>query len=121
MWWRGCPGQECFMRPVLKSFFVLLAIPSFAPLLQAQSQPSIHTIAVSSFALAGHRFDSSAEQLKSFGRSGEVLEEARAQVLAILASDNACSVWFRAAEPKAAEKFGSLRYELDSAGSTEIV
>jgi hypothetical protein len=63
----------------------------------------------------------SLEELKSLGAQGQVIQQARAEVLLILTGENACSAWYRNAEPEAAEKFRSLRFAVDLAGAGEIL
>jgi len=46
------------------------------------------------------------------GKRGQVIAIAREQTLAILQSENACSAWFREADPDSAEVFRSLHYEI---------
>jgi hypothetical protein len=52
-------------------------------------------------------------RLLTLGTRGLLIEQARQQVLAILAAQNSCSAWFRKADPNAAATFESLNFYLD--------
>jgi len=64
--------------------------------------------------------DPVSEELKSLGEQGQLIEQARAEVLSILTAENPCSAWYRSAEPEAVDKFRSLRFSLDSEGAGDI-
>jgi hypothetical protein len=51
-------------------------------------------------------------ELAAMGQRGEVIARVREQTLAILQSENACSAWFREADPDSMEVFRSLHYEI---------
>jgi hypothetical protein len=51
-------------------------------------------------------------ELAAMGKRGEVIARVREQALVILQSENACSAWFREADPDSAEIFRSLHYEI---------
>ncbi|MCU1241805.1 MAG: hypothetical protein JWO71_2531 [Candidatus Acidoferrum typicum] len=59
-------------------------------------------------------------RLLTFGARGLLIEQARQQVLAILAAENSCSAWFRKADPAAAAIFESLEFALDD-GPKDVV
>jgi hypothetical protein len=59
-------------------------------------------------------------RLLTFGARGLLIEQARQQVLAILATENSCSAWFREADPAAAAIFESLDFSLDD-GPKDVV
>ncbi len=48
------------------------------------------------------------------GKRGAVIARAREQVLTILQEENACTAWFRQADPDPAGVFQSLHYEIGS-------
>lgn len=114
------------MFPVLRRFVLfstacfaahLFAIPAFT-----QSPAKLLASDAGAFRPASDVVaDTSLEELKSWGTRGQTIQEARAKVLLILSGDNACANWYRAAEPKAAEKFRSLRFALDSDGARDIL
>lgn len=114
------------MHPALKLFASTLAAVSIshfcAVSANAQAPAKLLSAPVSSLRFASDRVaDPSSDELKSFGQQGAVIEQARADTISILAGENACSGWFRSAEPEAAEKFRSLRFAVDPSGSSEIV
>lgn len=87
----------------------------------AQAPAKLLPTPVSSLRFASDRIaDPSAEDLKSLGQQGAMIEQARREVISVLAEENSCSAWFRDAEPQAAEKFRSLRFALDSSADIEI-
>jgi hypothetical protein len=49
-------------------------------------------------------------ELAAMGKRGEVIARVREQTLVILESENACSAWFREADPDSMEVFRSLHY-----------
>jgi hypothetical protein len=49
-------------------------------------------------------------ELAALGKRGEVIARVREQTLGILQSENACSAWFREADPDSTEVFRSLHY-----------
>jgi hypothetical protein len=51
-------------------------------------------------------------ELAAMGKRGEVIARTREQTLVILQSQNACSIWFREADPDSAEVFRSLHYKI---------
>jgi hypothetical protein len=113
------------MHPALRLFALLLAAVSISHFYSisavAQGPATTRSLPVSSLRFASDRVsDPSGDELKSFGPQGVIIEQARADVVSILAAENACSAWFRAAEPQAAEKFRSLRFAVDPSGKSEI-
>jgi hypothetical protein len=64
--------------------------------------------------------DSAQLQLAALGKRGAEIEQARQAVLAILASNNACSAWYDAKEPDTAGVFRSLLYAVDEHGPARI-
>jgi hypothetical protein len=65
--------------------------------------------------------DPIALELTALGKHGVVIARVREQVLAMLQTENACSAWFREAEPDPAGVFRSLHYELEEDGSTHVL
>lgn len=61
------------------------------------------------------------QELLGLGRNGEVIQRVRTEVVEMLSEESSCSAWFRAAEPEAVAKFRSLRFTVDSSGSSEIL
>jgi hypothetical protein len=59
-------------------------------------------------------------RLLALGARGLLVEQARQHVLAILATDNPCSAWFREIEPAAPAIFESLEFSLDD-GPQDVV
>jgi hypothetical protein len=59
-------------------------------------------------------------ELAAIGKRGDVIARAREQTLEILQSENACSAWFRAADPDSTEVFRSLHYEIEDGGPSYI-
>jgi hypothetical protein len=55
-------------------------------------------------------------ELAAMGKHGAIVARVREQTLEVLQEENACSAWFREADPDAAEVFRSLHYELDGRG-----
>jgi len=113
------------MHPALRFSALLLAVVSIshshAISALAQGPATMRSAPVSSLRFASDRVsDPSGDELKSLGSQGASIEQARTDVVSILAGENACSAWFRAAEPQAAEKFRSLRFALDPSGKSEI-
>lgn len=53
-------------------------------------------------------------ELAAMGKRGAVIARARDQVLTILQEENACTAWFRQADPDPAGVFQSLHYEIGS-------
>jgi len=114
------------MLPALRRFFLivtacfvahLFAIPAFAQAPAKLLATNAGVLRTSNETVA----DPSLEQLNSMGARGQLIRQARAQVLLILSEDNACSAWYRGAEPDATEKFRSLRFAVDSGGASEIL
>lgn len=113
------------MHPVLRSIVSALVAASIshscATSAAAQAPAKLVSVPVSSLRFAGDRIaDPSGEELQTFGAQGSIIEQARVDVMAILAEENSCSAWFRSAEPEAAEKFRSLRFALDESANGEI-
>ncbi len=48
------------------------------------------------------------------GKRGELILQARDEALQILRGENACSAWFRTKDPRAADVFETLTYDIDS-------
>ena len=108
-----------FLASTFTAFFVCRLFVTFA-VAQAPGK-LLPTTPVSSLRFASDRIaDPSAEDLKSLGQEGAIIERARRSVISILADENSCSAWFRTAEPQPAEKFRSLRFALDSSANSEI-
>jgi hypothetical protein len=61
-----------------------------------------------------------AEELPSLGKAGERIAQARAEVLGILSSENACSAWFATKEADPAGIFRTLSYSIDWRGPQDI-
>jgi hypothetical protein len=59
--------------------------------------------------------------LLALGKSGRTIARARAMVLEILESENACTAWYRERDPDPAGTFQTLEFELDSRGPTYIL
>ncbi len=113
------------MHPALRLFASSLAVVFILHLCTivaiAQAPATLRSTPVSSLRFASDRVsDPSGDELKSFGPQGALIEQARVDVVSILAGENACSAWFRAAEPQAADKFRSLRFAVDISGKSEI-
>lgn len=113
------------MHPVLRflalTLSATLAWHPFLGFAAAQAPAKLLPTPVSSLRFASDRAaDPGAEELKSLGERGAMIEQARREVISILAEENSCSAWFRAAEPQAVEKFRSLRFALDSSSNSEI-
>jgi hypothetical protein len=56
------------------------------------------------------------EDLATMGKTGRKILRARARVLEILQTENACSAWFREKDSNPADIFRTLRFELDRQG-----
>ena len=113
------------MHPALRLFASALAAVSISHFCAisaiAQAPAKLLSTPASSLRFASDRVaDPSGEELKPLGQQGVVIEQARADIISILAGENACSAWFRAAEPQAMEKFRSLRFAVDPSGKAEI-
>lgn len=65
--------------------------------------------------------DPAPSQLASLGKLGLPLARARAEVLAILASDNACTEWLAAKDPAPADTFRSLTFSIDRHGQDNVL
>src|SRR5436309_11411579 len=52
-------------------------------------------------------------ELAGMGKRGGVIARAREQVLVVLQTENACTAWFREADPDPAGVFRSLHYEIE--------
>lgn len=59
-------------------------------------------------------------ELLAMGERGETIARARAQVLQILESENACSAWFQQVDADPAGTFRSLHFALDEAGPSYV-
>jgi hypothetical protein len=55
-------------------------------------------------------------ELAAMGKRGEVIARGRERILVILQSENACTAWFREADPDPAGVFRSLHYEIEEHG-----
>lgn len=114
------------MVPVLKMFLALLAafaILAFHPAAaDAQSTPraNLKFIAQGSD-VDGATLDDVARELLALGKTGLAVQQVRSEVLVLLSETNSCSDWFLSAEPAALEKFRSLHFDIDPAGSSEIL
>jgi hypothetical protein len=65
--------------------------------------------------------DPAGARLLALGKPGFMIARARAMVLGILQSENACSAWYRERDPDTAGTFQTLEFELDSKGPTYIL
>lgn len=65
--------------------------------------------------------DTISAELSGLGKEGAKIFRAREDVLDILRSENACSEWFAAKDPSAAETFQSLNFLLDKDGPREVL
>ena len=114
------------MHPALRFFALTLATIFVSNLLATSAAAQgpaklLPSTPVSSLRFASDRIaDPSADDLRSFGRQGTIIEQARRAVISILSEENSCSAWFHAAEPHATEQFRSLRFALDSSANSEI-
>jgi hypothetical protein len=61
------------------------------------------------------------EELKDIGEQGTSIARARLAVLDILESENACSAWFRHADPQVPDTFRSLKFEVDENGPDYVI
>jgi hypothetical protein len=59
--------------------------------------------------------------LDAMGKPGQTISRARAQVLEILESQNACSAWFQQKDPNPAAAFRTLGFELDRKGDEYVL
>jgi hypothetical protein len=59
-------------------------------------------------------------ELAAMGKRGEVIARGREQTLVILQTENACTAWFREADPEPAEVFRSLHYEIEEHGPSYV-
>jgi hypothetical protein len=59
-------------------------------------------------------------ELSALGKRGDTIVRAREQVLQILQDGNACSAWFREADPDPAEVFRSVHFQLERNGTSAI-
>jgi len=60
-------------------------------------------------------------RLLTLGSRGLLIEQARQHVLAILATENSCSAWFREVNPNAAAIFDSLEFALDDGPKNVVI
>jgi hypothetical protein len=63
----------------------------------------------------------SPEELKDIGEQGTTIARVRLAVLDILESENACSAWFRRADPQVPDTFRSLKFEVDENGPDYVI
>jgi hypothetical protein len=59
-------------------------------------------------------------ELSALGKQGDTIARARGQVLEILQNGNACTAWFREADPDPAEVFRSLHFVLETNGPSYV-
>jgi hypothetical protein len=59
-------------------------------------------------------------ELAAMGTRGQVIARGREQTLVILQTENACTAWFREADPDPAEVFRSLHYEIEARGPSYV-
>jgi hypothetical protein len=59
-------------------------------------------------------------ELDRLGNRGQLIARARSSVLAILATENSCTAWYRQSEPVPSEIFRSLHFVVDISGNEEI-
>jgi hypothetical protein len=59
-------------------------------------------------------------ELSALGKPGDTIARARAHVIEILQNGNACTAWFREADPNPAEVFRSLHFELETSESSYV-
>ena len=97
------------MRPLLVDLFLSVAI--IAAFFFAVPQDIVASPAT---------LDPTSEELIRMGANGEAIQQARAEVLALLSQSNSCSGWFLSAEPDVVEKFRSLRFVVDEKSSGDI-
>ena len=114
------------MLPALRRFFLIVTACFVAHLfaISAFTQAPAKLLATNTGVFRtsnGAVADPSLEELNSLGAQGQTIQQARAEVLLILGGENACSAWYRGAEPDVAEKFRSLRFAVDSGGASEIL
>jgi len=70
----------------------------------------------------GYATDSSSQVVQgSLGKKGQSIAAARAKVLEILDSDNACTTWFRELEPDPAHTFRTLSFTVDAKGIDYVI
>jgi hypothetical protein len=60
-------------------------------------------------------------RLLALGKPGSTIARARAMVLGILQSENACSAWYREKDPDPAGTFQTLEFDVDTRGPSYIV
>jgi hypothetical protein len=65
--------------------------------------------------------DPAGARLLALGKPGFTIGRARAMVLGILQSENACSAWYRERDPDPAATFQTLEFDLDTKGPTYIL
>jgi len=65
--------------------------------------------------------DTVRESLNTTGKTGQKIFVARARVLDILQSENACTQWYRTKDPDPAATFRTLSFEVDRKGGNFIV
>jgi len=106
-----------FARLAVAATFVSFALPTCS---QSQTQRVVANNA-SPASLGPASLDPTRDALLAFGADGEAIQQARAEVLDILSDSSPCSAWFQAAEPRVADKFRSLRFEIDTKGIAEIL
>jgi hypothetical protein len=65
--------------------------------------------------------DPAGVRLLSLGKPGLAIARARAMVLGILQTENACSAWYREKDPDPPATFQTLEFDLDTKGPTYIL
>lgn len=75
---------------------------------------------ISSLPIVTSIADPASAELASLGKPGAAIAHARAIVLEILASDNACTAWFQTKDLIPADTFRSLTFSLDHRGQQTI-
>jgi hypothetical protein len=60
-------------------------------------------------------------RLLTFGARGLLIEQARQHVIAILATENSCSAWFREVDPDIVAIFDSLDFSLDDGPKNVVI
>lgn len=112
------------MHPVLRQFsklsFALAVLLFSSAISSAQSPPRRPIVNVNSKSGSAPALDPTSEELFAMGPDGEVIEQAREQVLALLSETNTCSRWYLAGDPDAVDRFRSLRYDIDLDGASAI-
>lgn len=105
------------VKLALACLFLLVLLPGRS---ESQTQYLVAT-AVSPASVRPASLDPAADALLTLGSDGEAIQQARMEVLSLLSEPNSCSAWFQTAEPEVAEKFRSLVFAVDAAGSGDIL